>query len=307
MMVNDKSQLVNVPMESYRLARYAVQIPCYICEGENAFDSELCRHCYAPMALAHQANSQKIRPQLIAVIGTAGVGKTVYLGMLIDMLSRETEGLRLLARGAFSINLQQNTIGALARCQFPDKTPNDPDRWNWVHCQVHGVKRRRPVEVVVPDVAGEAILEEIDHPHTYPAIRSLLQKASGALVLFDTPRLEAGIQGQDFFALKLMQGLSELIDDRKTGWNNRPLAMVFSKSDECEPCIADPTAYAQRRIPAVAKLCQERMRAHQFFACGVAGATTKRVEGLQGTVDVPLRVEPRGLVEPFQWLMNRIH
>ncbi len=49
----------------------------------------------------------------------AGVGKTVYLGMLMDMLSRQKERMQMLARGAFSINLQQFTTTALARGEFP--------------------------------------------------------------------------------------------------------------------------------------------------------------------------------------------
>ena len=48
-----------LPMESYRLAQYAVQVPCYICEQGNAFDAELCRHCQAPMDLARQVHLQK--------------------------------------------------------------------------------------------------------------------------------------------------------------------------------------------------------------------------------------------------------
>src|SRR4051812_31084166 len=98
-----------VELDSYRLAQYAVQVPCYICGNGNTFDAELCRHCLAPMALAHQANCQKLRPRMIATIGPSGVGKTVYLGMLIDMLSRQPSGMQLLARGAFSITLQQLT------------------------------------------------------------------------------------------------------------------------------------------------------------------------------------------------------
>ena len=40
---------VILPMESYRLAQYAVQAPCYICEQGNTFDAEICCHCQAPM------------------------------------------------------------------------------------------------------------------------------------------------------------------------------------------------------------------------------------------------------------------
>src|SRR3982751_6434545 len=101
-------------LDSYRLIPYSVQVPCYVCEGGNTYDAELCRHCFAPMALAHQAQSQKVRPHMIATIGPSGVGKTVYLGMLIDMLSRQASGMQLLARGAFSITLQQLVIGALS-------------------------------------------------------------------------------------------------------------------------------------------------------------------------------------------------
>ena len=76
---------VIVPLESARLIEYAVPISCYICDTDNTFDAEFCTHCLAPMALAHQANSQKSCPQMIAVVGAAAAGKTVYLGMLMDM------------------------------------------------------------------------------------------------------------------------------------------------------------------------------------------------------------------------------
>ena len=91
-----------VPMESYRLAEYAAQIPCYICDEGNTYDAEMCHSCQAPMALAHQANAQRVRPRMLAAIGASGVGKTVYLGMLLDMLSRRTQGIQILtARRVF--------------------------------------------------------------------------------------------------------------------------------------------------------------------------------------------------------------
>ena len=71
-----------VQLDSYRLAQYAVQVPCYICDQGNTFDAELCRHCFAPMALAHQANTQKLFPTMLATIGSSGVGKTVFRGIL---------------------------------------------------------------------------------------------------------------------------------------------------------------------------------------------------------------------------------
>jgi hypothetical protein len=295
-----------VYLDSYRLAQYAVQVPCYICDQGNAFDAELCRHCQAPMALAHQAATQKLHPYMVATIGSTGVGKTVFLGMLMDMLSRQPENLQLLARGAFSVNMQQHTIAALSRGEFPDKTPNEPDRWNWVHCQVGLNRRRRPVELIMPDMAGESILEEIDHPHTFQVVRSFLSRCAGVLVLVDPTRPGRGNLEQDYFAMKLLSYLIELDGDPKRGWGRRPVALVFSKADQCEECFQDPAAYARTHMVGLWRHCQERFRRHQFFAAGVAGACALRETFKQGRVRVPLRIEPRGIVEPFEWLVREV-
>ncbi|MBW8885691.1 MAG: hypothetical protein JF612_13150 [Planctomycetia bacterium] len=272
-------------LDSYRLAAYTVPSPCYICGGGNNYDAELCRHCHAPMALAHQAMTQKIHPRMIATIGPSGAGKTVYLGMLSDMLSRQDEALQLLARGAFSIRLQQHAMAALSQCEFPEKTPNEPDRWHWM--------------------PGESLIEEVDHPNTFPVIRAFLNKCSGILVLIDAPRAEAGDNDEDFQTMKLMTYLCELDADDPTGWKNRPLALVFTKADQCEHCFDDPAAFAKRHTPGLVQQCRERLKRYQFFAVGVAGAIGARNEP-HGRVLVPLRIEPRGIVDPFRWLLDEL-
>ena len=289
-------------MDSYRLAAYTVPCPCYICGGGNNFDAELCRHCHAPMALAHQATSQKLHPRMIAAVGPSGAGKTVYLGMLTDTLSRQDENMQLLARGAFSIRLQQHAMASLAHCEFPQKTPNEPDRWHWVHCQVLR-KKHRPTELIMPDLAGEALLEEVDHPGTYPVIRSFLTKCAGIMVLIDAPRVESGDNDEDFHTMKLISYLTELPGDKKTSWQSRPVALVFSKADQCEHCFDDPSGFAERHTPGLVQQCRERLKRHQFFAVGVAGAIGFRNEP-HGRVQIPLRIEPRGIVEPFRWLLD---
>ena len=294
-----------VSLDSYRLAQYSVGVPCYICDGGNNFDSDLCRHCQAPMALARQAQQPKLKPRLIAVLGAADSGKTVYLGMLTDMLSRKEGRLRLLARGAFSVSLQQNTMAALANCEFPGKTPNEPDRWNWVHCQAKVANRRRPLELIMPDIAGESLHEEIDHPGSFPLIRAFLEKCAGALVLVDLARLESGEQDQDFLTMKIISYLAELGDGANRGWGRRPLSLVFTKADRCDVCVADPTHYAQRHTPGLWQLCRERIARHQFFASGVAGACAREVE-YHAEREYPLRIEPRGIVEPFAWVVDHL-
>lgn len=295
-----------LPMESYRLAQYAVQVPCYICEQGNTFDAELCRHCQAPMAIAHQSATQKTKPQMIATIGSSGVGKTVYLGMLLDMLSRMPDQMQILARGAFSITLQQMAVTALSRCEFPEKTPSEPDRWNWVHCQIRRPKERRPVELIMPDIAGEAILQEVEHPHSYLAIRSFLMKCAGVIILVDTTGLESGSRDQDYFTMKLLTYLSELDENPATAWANRPVALVFSKADQCEVCFQDPGSYAKKHASGLWQHCRERFNKHKYFAASVAGDTAHRVVPSLGRVRAPLRIEPRGIIEPFAWIVDQL-
>jgi len=298
---------VIVPLESARLIEYAVPISCYICEGQNNFDAEFCRYCSAPMALAHQANTQKVQPHMVAAVGASGVGKTVYLGMLMHMLSRQSERLQLLARGAFSITLQQTTLAALARCEFPEKTPNEPDRWNWVHCQIRRPRQRRPLELMMPDMAGEAVLQEVDHPHTFRVIGSFLKKCVAAMILIDAAKLSEGGKGQEFFTMKLVSYLGELNDESKHGWLNKPVALVFTKVDQCEQCARDPDGFAQAHAAGLWQQCQERFRQHKFFAAGVAGACAYRQSRVDGRVHVPLRIEPHGIVEPFEWMLSKLN
>lgn len=293
-------------MDSYRLAQYVVQAPCYICGGGNLLDAEICRHCSAPMSLSHQASTQKLRPQMLAAIGPAGAGKTVYLGMLSDVLSRQNDRMQILARGAFSISLQQATLGALSRCRFPEKTPNEPDRWNWLHCQVKTPRRRRPVDLIMPDMAGEALLQELDHPNTFPVINAFLKRCAGIMLMVDAPDLEEGDDGHDYFAMKIVSYLCELASHRRTGWPNRPVAVIFTKSDQCSrTSFDDPADFARRLAPGLYRTCQERLRKHTFFATGVAGCCAYR-NTMSGKLMVPLRIEPRGVVEPFEWLVGQI-
>ncbi|OHB70405.1 MAG: hypothetical protein A2V70_16695 [Planctomycetes bacterium RBG_13_63_9] len=294
------------PLESYRLARYAVPISCYVCETDNTYDSEFCSHCSAPMALAHQAKSQKIQPRMVGMLGASGAGKTVYLGMLMDMLSRQPERIQLLARGAFSITLQQTTLSALARCEFPPKTPNEPDHWNWVHCQIRRAGQRRQMELIMPDMAGEAVLEEVDHPHAFRVVRAFLEKCRSAMILIDAIRLKEGAREHDFFSMKLLSYLGELNGDPKIGWAKRPVALILSKADQCEECLEDPAAYAKAHAFGLWQFCRERFRCHKFFATGVAGTCVWRDSVTEGRVEVPLRIEPHGVVEPFEWLLSQL-
>jgi hypothetical protein len=295
-----------LPLESLRLTQYVTPIACYVCAADNTYDAESCTHCGAPMALAHQAQSQDVHPQLVACLGASGAGKTVYLGMLMDMLSRRPELLQLLARGAFSITLQQQTISALAACEFPQKTPNEPDRWNWVHCQIRRPPSPQLLELIVPDMAGEALLEEVDHPRTYRVVGAFLKKCAGAMLLVDATHFLDSARQEDFFSMKLLSYLSELRLPAGEAWDRKPLAVIFTKADQVEECLEDPPGFARQHAVGLWQHCHERFARHRFFAAGVAGSCALRESMLAGRMQVPLRIEPRGVLEPFLWLLDQM-
>jgi hypothetical protein len=261
------------------------------------------------MALAHQANAQKVKPDMLGVVGASGVGKTVYLGMLMDMLSRRTmtaQRMHMLARGAFSLTLQQTAIAALSQREFPAKTPNEPERWHWLHSQLSMVGRKKPLELIMPDMSGEALMEEVNRPFTYRGVRSFLSKCSGLLVLVDAAAMMRGSREQDYYSMKLLNYLCELDDDPKHGWPNSPLAIVLTKADECESAFENPAAFVQHHAAGLHQLLHERFRKFDFFAVGVAGACATRYVRGQGCIPVPLRIEPRNIVEPFEWMVKHL-
>ena len=250
------THLAQIPLETYLLAQQAAPIACLVCDHENCCSAARCRNCQAPMALAHQTQSVKKRPHLIAVIGASGAGKTVYLGLLMDMLTRHVGLLRSTARGPMSISLQQTTTTALATGWFPEKTVTTPEHWHWVHCQFNCRRRRRPLELVIPDLSGEALAIETERAGRYPAIRSVLAKCAAVMVLADAERLQAGDHSQDFVTLKLLSLIGELREKnarsrRQRGAERRPLALVLTKADKCDGLMDNPREFAEAHAGAV--------------------------------------------------------
>jgi Double-GTPase 2 len=304
------AQLAQIPLESYLLTQQAAPIPCLICDQENCRSATRCRECRSPMALAHQAETAKHAPRIIAVIGATGAGKTVYLGMLMDILTRQVGLPHTTARGPLSISLQQTTATALSTGWFPEKTARNPEHWHWVHCQFHCRRRRQPIEVVFADVAGDAFAEETEREGRHPAIRALLGRCSGVMVLVDAERLKSGDHEPDFVTLKLLTLLGDLRAEqmsgrRLRGSERRPLALVLTKADQCEGCADDPREFAEAHAGTLLGSCQTRFPRNHVFAVSVAGATACReIYGKQQ--QVPLRIEPHGVVEPFGWLVTEM-
>ncbi len=293
-------------MANYQDA-YKSNVACPLCNG-HIYQGDPCGCCYAPANVIESLLGREKAMRFVGVLGPTGVGKTVYLGMLLDMLSRGVGGLHGLARGPFSLALHRNLVLALERQRFPDKTPSEPDRWQWVHCEVSSGKRGPVFDIVTPDVAGEAVMTELESPKSNRTIRALIDKCSALVVLVDILQVVADGQEQELFAMQLISYLDSLRPSpKRRGKIEVPVAVVFTKADLCEAANQDPEAFARANAPALVRLCETRLQHHRFYCSGVAGSTGRLVDrgGLETLV--PLRIEPRGIIEPFAWLMSLLH
>ncbi len=275
---------------------------CPLCDG-CVYNGESCKNCHAPAEVIASISARERSPRFVGVLGPSGVGKTVYLGMLLDLLARGAGGLHGLARGPFSLEVHRNLILALERQRFPEKTPVEPDHWKWVHCEVSTARRRQAFDIVTPDVAGEAVLNELTTPKSNPTVRALIARCAALIVLVDILQVVADGQGQELFAMQLISYLAALRPPRKGRKVNVPVALTFTKADLCEDVIRDPEAFARANAVGLWKLCESGLSRFRFFCAGVAGSTALLVGRDGGESLVPLRVEPRGIIEPLAWLL----
>lgn len=274
---------------------------CPLCGGAVRFQA--CDRCSAPREIIASVLSRSVRPRCVGVLGPSGVGKTVYLGVLLDLLGRGVGGLRGIARGPFSLALQRQVMLSLEGQRFPGKTPVESDRWQWVHCEVS--TGRRGFDLITPDVAGEAVASELESPGTNPTVRAFVYRCSGLAVLIDTVALVSEGPAQEIFAMQLVAYLDALIGAGRRKLNI-PVALVFTKTDLCDEVIGDPDAFAKAHASSLWRICDARLRHFRFFRSSVAGSCGFLVDRRGGESLVPLRVEPRGVLEPFSWISSRL-
>ena len=282
-------------------------MPCLICETQNQTEAVVCATCGAPMALIHEALNQERDPCIITVIGDSNVGKTVYLGVLLDMLSKRADDFDAVPKGAYSVNLQHTVISYLCARQFPPKTAMEVDEWQWAYYQVSGHERSAKIyDLIMPDMAGEALAAEVATPSTFAVIRSLLGKSAAAVLLVDAALAGAGSPQPDFFALKLMSYLDGVLATRREERMSTPVAVVLSKADYCPECFDDPRGFAKTNLNRLWNICSNRFASFEFFATTVVGALGYGTDESGNVVPYPLHVAPRGILEPFEWLLSKL-
>jgi hypothetical protein len=240
------------------------------------------------------------------VLGPTGVGKTVYLGMLLELLARGVCGLHGLAQSPFTLSLHRNLILALERRRFPEKTPVESDRWDWVHCAVYAGTRKTPYDIVTPDVAGEAVTGELENPGTYRTIGALIGRCAGLVVLLDVVQVVAEGQGQELFAMQLLSYLDALRLRKRNRKIDVPVAIVFTKTDLLDEWVRDPETFAKANALGLYNQCRARLEHCTFHFSGVAGSTSRLIDSNGQERLVPLRIDPRGIAEPFAWMINQL-
>ena len=282
-------------------------IHCLICDAENDGQAVVCSTCFAPLMLAEQADQQGQDPCITTVLGDSNVGKTVYLGFLLDMLAKRAGDFEAIPKGAYSINLQQSVIHHLAARTFPPKTPADIDQWHWAYYQVCDHRNKdRWIDLVMPDMAGEALAAEVDAPNTYQVIGKLLRKSAGTLLLVDAGIAALGSPGPDFFALKLLTYLDQLYAVKRRRKVSSPVAVVLCKGDYCPQCFDDPRAFAKTNLSRTWNFCESRFAKVEFFAASVVGSLGFINDDDDNVISVPLHTAPRGILEPFEWIVKHL-
>lgn len=291
-----------------------IDVYCACCERPLAESDEYCPECETPATISHTVAERQRDQNFVSVLGASNAGKTVYSGLLIDILSKGCKEFRGLANSAFSIDLQEQVVGALERRTFPEKTPSEADAWKWLHCQVSVAARRskRTIDLISPDFAGEAIAMEVNQTAEYPAIQHIVAKSGGILILCDSLRVRDAGAGEDLFAMKLASYIAELhgLSSRRRLLGRRrsarpALAIVFTKTDGCQEAVEDPAAFASANTPRLFEFCQRTFARHAFFAAGVAGSSGMLSDESGRQMSVPFHIQPRGIIEPLQWIINQ--
>ena len=257
------------PLDSYRLGQYQLPLPCMLCGENNLIDATSCRNCTAPMEMTRIANeAKKTRPHIIATLGAPGVGKSVYLGMLLDILTRQRERSDVTTLGTSSIDLQQATVAALTRGEFPEQTPKKPEEWTWALCRLSRSTRKTPLEVFLPDVSGVAVVQEYEHRKSYDVIPGLVSKATGLMLFVDSCRVQEGDKDEEFVALKLLQYYEEIqaqeakkqrAKKRRKRAANSHVAIVLTKADQSDDCRHHTEEFVRGQLNALWQHCEDRL------------------------------------------------
>jgi len=293
-----------------------IDLDCVCCDQPLSSASDYCPVCETPTTLSSTVAARGGRQEFISVLGASNAGKTVYLGLLLDILSKGSDAFRGTATSAFSIDLQEQVVTALERRMFPAKTPTEADAWKWLHCEISMAQKKstKHIDLISPDFAGEAIAMEINQSGMYPAIGHVVQKSTGLMILCDSLRVRDEGSAEDLFGMKLasyiaaQHGLANKPETRKRSSRSHvgpSIAIVFTKCDGCPEAIEDPAAFAANNTPRMFEYCRRTFAHHNFFAASVAGSSGVLTDSNGKQTRMPFHTQPQGVLEPLRWIVGQ--
>ncbi len=284
--------------------------PCICCSARFDEHDEYCPKCQTPVSVTHSVAAAGGEHSFISVLGASNSGKTVYLGFLLDLLSKGPEDFYGAAASSFSFELQEYVITELERRAFPEKTPSEADAWQWVHCKLNlgNQKAARTADLISPDFAGEAIAMEISQAGLYPAVRHVVTRSKGIMILCDSVRVRDEGAGEDLFAMKLATYIAEnhrLGNEAGAAQSQGPsVAVIFTKCDACPEAAENPVNFAANNTPRLYDFCRKTFKRVDFFAAGIAGSTGLLADSKGWQMRVPFHIQPYGVLEPLQWIVE---
>ena len=286
--------------------------PCVCCGMQLSDLDAYCNECQTPSEVSSSAAASDLESDFISVLGASNAGKTVYLGLLLDVLGGPSGLIRGSAKGTFSISLQEQVVTALQQRRFPGKTPTESDMWKWLHCEVSltSAKKTRQANFITPDFAGEAIAVKLEQAGSFPAITNIVSRSHGIMIVCDSVQVRDAGPQEDLFAMKIGSYIEQLQPSsqdpkRKRVKSGPAIAVVFTKSDTCPEAEENPDLFATNNMPRFVDFCRRSLPNHRFFAASVIGSACSVADDDVVQRQIPLHVEPRGVVEPLHWLMEQ--
>lgn len=282
---------------------------CMICGAYNTMiESVHCAQCSAPLALSPDDPDSAADSRIVSIVGDSNVGKTVYLGFLLDMMTQRAGDFEAVPVGPYSIDVQQTVITHMAHRIFPPKTPMETDQWHWACYRVsQRAPVKRSIDLVMPDIAGESLAAEVASPNTFKVIRSLMARSAGLLLLLDAGQAAHGAAQPDFFGLKMLTYIDAMTGADRDRRITTPTAVVLCKGDYCPECFDSPREFVRANLNRLWNLCDSRFERVEFFACSVVGSLGYATSpGDDYVVPVPLHTALRGVLEPFQWVIDQM-
>jgi hypothetical protein len=124
-------------------------------------------------------------------------------------------------------------------------------------------------------------------------------------MLIDAAKARDHGSDQDLLATKIAAYIHS--HARRTGLVRKsvsiPLAVAFTKTDLCREAADNPAEFAMHNLPAFYAYSNRNLPKLSFFATSVVGSVTN-VGHRYGDYNIPLHIEPRGIVEPLRWIIN---